>query len=102
MTLVFQICKKKKKKKFLQEEETKNDTVPLYLRTSNSNSQMSDDEMDMLVNSFVKPEELDSETDGEIPLWADVNLEPNEDIEVKTLQFEESVLRSLRKENLIE
>ncbi|XP_046642833.1 probable helicase with zinc finger domain [Daphnia pulicaria] len=87
---------------FSKEEETKNDTVPLYLRTSNSNSQMSDDEMDMLVNSFVKPEEVDSETDGEIPLWADVNLEPNEDIEVKTLQFEESVLRSLRKENLIE
>lgn len=62
---------------------------------------MSDDEMDMLVNSFVKPEEVDSD-DGDIPLWADVNLEPNEDIEVKTLQFEESVLRSLRKENLIE
>ena len=84
-----------------QDEEAKNDTVPLYLRTSNSNSQMSDDEMDMLVNSFVKPEEADSD-DGDVPLWADVNLEANDDIEVKTLQFEESVLRSLRKENLIE
>lgn len=62
---------------------------------------MSDDEMDLLVNSFVKPEEIDSD-DGDIPLWADVNLEPNEDLEVKTLQFEESVLRSLRKENVIE
>lgn len=57
--------------------------------------------MDLLVNSFVKPEELDSD-DGDMPLWADGNLEPNEDIEVKTLQFEESVLRSLRKENVIE
>lgn len=84
-----------------QDEETKNDTVPLYLRTSNSNSQMSDEETDLMVNNFVKPEEVDSD-DGDLPLWADVNLETNEDIEVKTLQFEESVLRSLRKENVIE
>lgn len=62
---------------------------------------MSDDEMDLLVSSFIKPEEIDSD-DGDIPLWADVNLELNEDIEVKTLQFEESVLRTLRNENIIE
>lgn len=63
---------------------------------------MSDDEADLLlVSNFVKPEEVDSD-DGDLPLWADVNLETNEDIEVKTLQFEESVLRSLRKENVIE
>ena len=97
---------------FLQgEESNKNDTVPLYLRTSTvSNSLVSDNELDMY-NSFLTAEHVESDEDGDddkdIPLWADGNQadhdEDLEDIlEGKTLQFEESVLRSLRSENLID
>jgi len=64
--------------------------------------------MDLLVNSFVTTDGVGSDDDEEdIPLWADGNQgELDEDLEDilegKTLQFEESVLRSLRNENLID
>ena len=79
----------------------KNDSVPLYLRTSNSNSQLSDDEMDLLVNSFLPAEEAHSD-DEDIPLWVDGNQELDDDLEGKTLQFEESVLRTIRNEDAID
>lgn len=92
-----------------EEEANKNDSsVPLYLRTSTTNSQLSENEMDLLVNSFVTTDGVGSDDDEEdIPLWADGNQgELDEDLEDilegKTLQFEESVLRSLRNENLID
>lgn len=90
-----------------EEESNKNDSVPLYLRTSTTNSQLSESEMDLLVNPFSTADGVGSDEEEDIPLWADGNQEElDEDlegiIEGKTLQFEESVLRSLRKENLID
>ena len=88
--------------------------MPLYLRTSNSNSQLSDDEMDLLVNSFLSAGPaasesssvgLDADADEDVPLWADgvgtpLHLHHDDDFEGKTLQFEESVLRSIRNDAL--
>ena len=84
--------------KWQDEESNKNDSVPLYLRTSNSNSQLSDDEMDLLVNSFLSADVISDEED--VPLWVDGTAEVDEDFEGKTLQFEEAVLRPIRNENM--
>lgn len=96
---------------FQEKASNKNDSVPLYLRTSTvSNSLLSENELD-LYSSFMTAEPVGGDEDGDddkdIPLWADSNQsEQDEDLEDllegKTLQFEESVLRSLRSENLID
>ena len=85
----------------LQEEGVgKNaDSVPLYLRTSNSNSQLSDDEMDLFVNSFLSAEEAARSDDEDVPLWAE-GIQELDDLEGKTLQFEESVLRPIRNDDV--
>ena len=89
-----------KKKNFQDEASGKNvDSVPLYLRTSNSNSQLSDDEMDLLVNSFLSAEEVARSDEEDVPLWAE-GIQELDDLEGKTLQFEESVLRPIRNDDV--
>jgi hypothetical protein len=59
---------------------------------------LSDDEMDLLVNSFLSADVISDEED--VPLWVDGTAEVDEDFEGKTLQFEEAVLRPIRNENM--
>ena len=53
--------------------------------------------MDLLVNSFLTAEEVRSDEE-DVPLWAE-GIQELDDLEGKTLQFEESVLRSIRNED---
>ena len=119
--------------KDFQDPQTKNDSVPLYMRTSNNNGQLSDDEMDLLVNSFLSGAGVsssgavphpasattqpttstnrrpsagnqsdDDEEQEDVPLWADGNEDLIDDFEGKTLQFEQSVLRTIRSEHIFD
>jgi len=109
---------------FAKDEES-NKNMPLYMRAqqyASNQSQLSDgngddEQMDLLVNSFVtsttadEDDRLDTLSDddddedddlADVPLWAHGLNDVDDDFERKTLQFEESVLRPIRNDHSLD
>ena len=84
------------------EETNKNDSVPLYMRTSNSKNRFVKKWICKHISQIhflkylINVEGTDANEEEDVPSWVHGVQEPDEDIESKTLLFEESVRRSLR------